>query len=165
MTKEISFVMVDCGQTLQRTHQAEAGKAHLHVIMLTPSLKGRHTTSTRWSLMTNWLNSRMASAISSLTLPGSYTRPCTGQCLFLSLRNFSRKHQSADGTYSAGYTRFSSKKIRYTSVCHIDSTVDSDIYVVAICSALSQQMYNLSNCAFIGSSAFRGSHKQGVSAA
>ena len=50
---------------------------HLRCTMLTPSLKGSATTSTRLSLITNWLNSRMASAISSLTGPGEYTLPCS----------------------------------------------------------------------------------------
>ena len=45
--------------------------------MLTPSRKGSATTSTRLSLITNWLNSRMASAMSSLTGPGEYTLPCS----------------------------------------------------------------------------------------
>ena len=45
-------------------------------MMLTPSLKGRASTSTLESWRTNWLNSLMASAISSFTPAEQYVRPC-----------------------------------------------------------------------------------------
>ena len=53
-------------------------EGHLRVMMLTPSLKGIATTSTRGSLVTWLLNSLMASASSQLTYPGAYVLPCRG---------------------------------------------------------------------------------------
>jgi hypothetical protein len=57
------------------------GRSNLRVTMLTPSLKGSATTSTRESFLTTSLNSLMASAASSLTCPGQYVLPCNAAAL------------------------------------------------------------------------------------